>query len=132
MKEKNISFVFLVGNMPTYKIIMHIKYEMTESFKDITAILGVFHQQLLYMFDIYKKFVGSGIADILVSAGVVVEGTVDLALRGKHYRRDFRYILLMKEALLYKRIETVMELGVLSKETGDNIRILQNTTTTGL
>ena len=129
MKEKDIPFAFLVGDMPTYKIIMHLKSENSAYFKDITPILGAFHQQLSYMYAIYKRFVGSGLADILVSAGVVVEGSVDHALRGKHYRRGLRCILLMREALLHKRIETVLEFGVLSKETRENLVILHNSTT---
>ena len=35
---------------------------------------------------IYKRFRGLSIADVLVSSGVIVEGSVDQALRGKHYR----------------------------------------------
>ena len=35
---------------------------------------------------IYKRFRGLGIADVFVSSSVIVEGSVDQALRGKHYR----------------------------------------------
>ena len=37
---------------------------------------------------------------MLVSAGVIVEGSVNQALRGEHYRRGVRCIMLMREVLI--------------------------------
>lgn len=34
---------------------------------------------------IYKRSIGSGIADVMVAAGVIAEGSVEQALRGKHF-----------------------------------------------
>ena len=80
MREKNIPFSFLVGDMPTYKMIVQLKAENPELFTDIIPILSAFHQQMSYIYAIYKRFKGSGMADTLVTAGVVVEGSVDQAL----------------------------------------------------
>ena len=81
MHKKNIPFSFLVGDMPTHKLIVQLKMENQELFKDIIPILGAFHQQRSYIYAIYKRFKGSGMADTLVTAGVVVEGSVDQALQ---------------------------------------------------
>ena len=74
---------------------------------------------LLYLFQ------GSGISDILVSAGVIVEGSVEQALRGKHYRRGVRCIMLMREALIQSRIKdklAVKQLSILMKHHLDTLR----------
>ena len=52
---------------------------------------------------------GSGMAETLVAAGIVVEGSVDQALRGKHYRRGVRCIMLWREALLHARLKKLLE-----------------------
>lgn len=115
MEQKNIPFSFLVGDLPTYKIIMQLKAENPE-FTNVVPILGAFHQQMSYIYAIYKRFKGSGISDILVAAGVVVEGSVDQALRGKHYRRGIRCIMLWREALIHERLRQILEHTELSEE----------------
>ena len=52
--------------------------------------LGPFHTQCVMMSAIYKRYKGSELGDVLVAGGVVAEGSVDQALKGKHYTRgDF-------------------------------------------
>ena len=63
MRQKNIPFSFLVGDLPTYKTITQLKAENPEMFKDIIPILGPFHQLMSYIYAIYKRFKGSGMAD---------------------------------------------------------------------
>jgi hypothetical protein len=80
MQEKSIPFAFLVGDMPTYKTTVQLKAENSDLFQNIIPVLGAFHQQMSYIYVVYKRFEGSGIADLLVAAGVVMEGSVDQAL----------------------------------------------------
>ena len=102
-----------------------MKAENFQKFKDIIPILGSFHQQCSFIYSIYKRFQGSGISDILVSAGVIVEGSVEQALRGKHYRRGVGCIMLMREALIQSRIKdklAVKQLSILMKHHLDTLR----------
>ena len=94
MKEKDIKKKFLVGDLPTYKEILHLKSENPERFKDIIPIIDTFHQQMSYIHAVYKRFQGSGIKDILLLSGVLAGGSVEKALKGKHYRRAVKSILL--------------------------------------
>ncbi len=126
MHDKHIPFSFLVGDMPTYKTIVQLKAENPELFNNITPILGAFHQQMSYIYAIYKRFKGSGMADTLVTAGVVVEGSVDQALRGKHYRRGMRCIQLWRETLIHKRLKEILEREELSDDIRDNLDTLRN------
>ena len=57
---------------------------------------------------IYKRFLDSGISDLLVSAGVIVEGLVEQAFRGKRHRRGLQCIKL-RRALIQKRLSIVLE-----------------------
>ena len=129
MHEKNMPFSFLVGDMPTYKMIVQLKAENLHLFKDIIPILGAFHQQMSYLYAIYKRFKGSGMADTLVTAGVVVEGSVDQALRGKHYRRGVRCIMLWREALIHKRLRDILGHEELSDDNKQNLETLRNALT---
>lgn len=64
MRLKNIPFSFLDGDLPTYKMITQLKAENPELFKDIIPILIAFHQLMsYYIYAIYKRFKGSGMAD---------------------------------------------------------------------
>ena len=129
MQEKSIPFSFLVGDMPTYKTIVQLKAENPELFKKIIPILGAFHQQMSYIYAIYKRFKGSGISEVLVATGVVAEGSVDQALRGKHYRRGVRCIMLMREVLIHKRLYKMVQQGELSQCIRANLEILCNALT---
>ena len=126
MKEKEIPFALLVGDLPTYVHIVEMKAENTESFKEIIPIFGPFHQQCSFIYAIYKRFRGSGISDVLVSAGVIVEGSVDQALRGKHYRRGVRCIMLMREVLIHSRIKELLSTHDFSETTENHLITLRS------
>ena len=61
MLEKKMPFAFLVGDLPTYKLIVEIIAENNEH-KHIVPILAAFHQQMSYIYAIYKRFKDSGIS----------------------------------------------------------------------
>ena len=126
MLQKSIPFSFLVGDLPTYKTVIQLKAENPQMFNNIIPMLGAFHQQMSYMYAVYKRFKESGIADVLVAAGVVVEGSVEQALRGKHYRRGVRCILLWREALIHQRLLKLLEDVHLTPEMRSNLDILRN------
>ena len=46
-----------------------------------------------------KRFSGAGLKDVLIQSGVIAEGSVDAALKGKAYNRGVRMYKLFYEAL---------------------------------
>ena len=50
MVQKNIPFSFVVDDMPTYKLLVQLKAENPILSQGIIPILGVFHQQMSYMY----------------------------------------------------------------------------------
>lgn len=57
-----------------------------------------------------RKFKGSGLEDLAVAAGGIVEpGSVDQVLNGKHYKRDMCLQKLVYECLASLLISTAVE-----------------------
>ena len=82
-----------------------------------------------YIYVIYKRFLGSGISDLLVSTCVIVEGSDDQAWRGKHYSRGFQCIMLWWKALIHKRLTIVLQNEFLSTENIHNLEVLKKVLT---
>ena len=92
----------------------------------IIPIFGPFHQQCSFIYAIYKRFRGSGISDVLVSTGVIVEGSVNQALRGKHIRHGVRCIMLMREVLIHSRIKEMLSTHDFSETTENHLITLRS------
>ena len=120
MRQKNIPFLFMVGDLPLYVYTAELKSE------NIVPVLRFFHQQLSFTYCIYKRFRVSGIADVLVSAGGIAEESVDQALCGKHYRRGVRCITLMREALIHSRIKEFLSTCIVTEKTEYFLQILRS------
>ena len=118
-------FALMVGDLPTYKYIAQLKAENPVVFEKIIPVLGPFHQQMSYIHSIYKHFKGSGMADTLVDAGVIVGGSVDQALRGKHYRRGVQCIFLWREALIHIRLQNIMKNKTLTTAAKEALLVLR-------
>ena len=101
IQRKSMPFAVVVGDQPVYTLLVEIKNEHPQEYEKVIPFLGPFHTQSCMIYAIYKRYKGSGIADVLVAAGVIAEGSVDQALRGKHYRRALRCLSLMYETLMH-------------------------------
>ena len=96
---KNIPFIQVVGDQPVYALIVQLKYENLEKFQPVIPVLGAFHAQMSFIAAINKRTKDCGIADLVVGGGVIAEGSVDQALRGKHFNRAIRIFMLVYEVL---------------------------------
>ncbi|KAL8606602.1 hypothetical protein ACOMHN_009487 [Nucella lapillus] len=123
---KRMPFAFLVGDHPVYVLITLLKAENPNKYRDIVPFLGPFHTQCVMMSAIYKRYKGSELGEILVAGGVIAEGSVDHALKGKHYKMGLRCLKLMYEALMSQLVQERITPD-LGGETRENIRILRNT-----
>ena len=97
--EKNMPFVLLTGDQPVYTLIVQIRNENDGRFNKIIPILGPFHTQVAFITAISKRFEGSGLSDIFVSAGIIADKSVDQAMHDKHFRRIVRALQLTYESL---------------------------------
>ena len=112
IEEKNIPFVLLTGDQPVYTLIVQLKNENKEKFNKIIPILGSFHIQVAFITAITKRFEGSGLSDIFVSANIIADKSVNQAMRGKHFRRIVRALQLTYEALQRRIIQKSLDEGI--------------------
>ena len=117
-RQKNNPFLFMVGDLPTYVHIVELKSENSVQFEKVVSVLGPFHQQLSFIYCIYKRYCGLGIIDVLVSsAGVIAEGSVDQVLHRKNYQCGVRCITLMREALIHSQIKEFLSPCIVPEKT---------------
>ena len=98
IKEKDIPFLVLVGDYPVYAFFLELKTTHPVLYADIIPHLGAFHMQMSFLSAMNKRFMGSGISEVLEAARVIQPGSVDQAM--KHFNRIMRCHLLMREMLL--------------------------------
>jgi hypothetical protein len=110
---KKMPFIQFVGDQPVYALVEEIKAENPDKFTLILPVLGAFHTQAAFMNAIFKRFNGSGIKELLVSAGLIVDGSIEQALKGKHYNRAQRLYKLLYEALARHLVATGRQEGIM-------------------
>ena len=54
MKDKKYSISFLVGDLPTYRLILELKTENMNKFLNIIPMTGAFHQQISNIYGFIK------------------------------------------------------------------------------
>lgn len=126
INTNRMPFGFLVGDHPVYVLITVLKAENPNKYSDIVPFLGPFHTQCVMMNTIYKRYKGGELGEVLVAAGVIAEGSVDQALKGKHYKRGLRCLKLMYEALVSQLLKGRLLLTNLTDETKENLKILRH------
>ena len=123
---KSMPFIQLVGDQPVYTLIVQLKNENAGKFDLILP----FHAHLSFITAINKRFKGSGLSEILVAADIISEGSVDQALRGKHYKRSIRCLTLMYEVLVRRIIRQEFTEGLqLASELKSKLQRLRSPST---
>lgn len=70
-----------------------------DKYRKHIILIGTFHLACAYMKMIGKKMAGSGLADILLEAGLISGGSISGVLSGKHYERALHCHKVMLETL---------------------------------
>ena len=103
---KEMPFIQLVGDQQGYAIILELKNENPEKYKNILPVMGGFHVQGTFMSTINKRFKVSGIFQLVHGSDLLEEGSTDQALRGAHHNRGIRCYMLLYEALSRLLLQT--------------------------
>ena len=98
---KNMPFIVTCGDLPVFSSLAELCSENEEKFNKILQWLGQFHLETSMMNAIYKRYRGSELDKLLVIADGVAAGSVDQALKRKHYRRVLRCLTAWYEGLLF-------------------------------
>ena len=73
--------------------------------KYLVAMCGDMHTLMAFIHAMGKRFAGSGFDTIIVSVGLIAEGSLDHMMKGKHVNRGLRIHKTMNEAILRLLIE---------------------------
>ena len=98
IEEKNIPFILFTGDQPRYTLIVQLRNENKGKFNKIIPIIGPSHTQVAFITAIAKRFDGSGLSHIFVSASIIADKSVDQVIRRKHSRRLFVLFKLFKRS----------------------------------
>ena len=112
IEEKNVPFALLTDDQPVYTLIVQLRNENKEKFDQIIPIFGPFNAQAAFITAIAKRFEGSGLSNIFVSASIIADKSVDQAMCGKHFRRIVRALQLIYDALQRGIIRKSLDEGI--------------------
>ena len=124
--QENIRFIFLLVVFLLTRQISNSKN--LERFMNIIHITGTFHQ-MFFIYALHKRFKCSGLNDILVTAGIVVQGSVDQTLRDRHYWHGVCCILLWRDILIQKRLSQFLQNEDLPAAAQHSLDIVHNALT---
>lgn len=108
-ENKEIPLIQLVSDQAVYKYIEEALFEDENRWDRVKGVLGPFHTEFSYLNALGKRYAGSGIEDLAVVSGLLVEGSVQRALSGKHYYRGMRSYKLLAEALIKMLIDCFID-----------------------
>ena len=98
-------------NLLVYALIEEVKHENPVLFEKILPVLGGFHTACAFLATIYRRFKGSGLEDIAMSAGIVGVDSAEATLKDTYYKRGMRTHNLTYEVLLRLMIDQLEELN---------------------
>ena len=109
MDSLRLVSIVCVFDQAIYCKACEIKWKEPKKFENCVLMMGIFHLLMVYMGILKKRFGDAGLRDALIQGSVVAEGSVDMALRGKNYKRGVRLYKIFYEALLRLLIKHLSE-----------------------
>ena len=101
----NMPFIVICGDQLVYSLLVELCSENEEEFSEILPWLGQFHLEMSVMNATYKRYRGSELDELLVTANVVAASSVGQALKGKHCWQILRSLRGWNECLLFQLLK---------------------------
>lgn len=98
-KSINQSYTIVTFDLAVAKKAYSLVWNENLNFENTIVRLGVFHTICSYLGAIGKLMAGSGLAEIVIEAGVCASGSIQKVISGKHYNRSIRVHKRCLEAL---------------------------------
>ena len=140
--ELKIPHIFAHADEQVYARLAHLIWSDPEEYKNVLILMGGFHQLRVRQKTIYKRYYCLGMKKWFIDAGVIAEGSADMATEGRHYYRCMRLLKESFNALIQYRFrsltndltgiqpELLQQLeGIKSNPTVENIENFVNTET---
>ena len=87
---------------------MHILWEFTDIYNRVIVLMDGFHQLRVRQKQIYKRYVCLDFKSWFIDSGVIVKGSVDQAIEGRHYYRSMKILKESFNALVQYSFEKAM------------------------
>ena len=95
-----LTSIVCVFDQAIYAKAIEIKWKEPEKFRCCVVMMGMFHLLMVYMAILHKRFADAGLKDTIIQSGMTAEGSIETALKGKHYNRGVRLYKIFYEALM--------------------------------
>ena len=90
MDVLNLDAIVCVFNQVIYSKACEIKWKQPLKFQRCILMMGIFHQHMIFMSTLNKRFGDARLRHALVQSSIVAESSVDSALYAKSYNRFIR------------------------------------------
>ncbi|KAK3751920.1 hypothetical protein QZH41_007937 [Actinostola sp. cb2023] len=91
--------IVITFDLAIYMKAKQIQWRYPEEFSDLVVRMGGYHIALNYLSLLGKKYLNTGLDDVLIESGVYAAGTISVLMKGKSYNRGVRAHKLAMEAL---------------------------------
>ena len=126
MKELDLEHIFAHADEQVYARLAPILWNYPERYKNVVILMGGFHQLRVRQNTIHKRYACLAFKTWFVDAGVISEGSADMALEGRHYCRNMRLIKESFNALIQHRVKSLTEdFACVNNELLDNLQRLR-------
>ena len=82
-----ISNTVITFDLPIYGKAKQIQWKFANEFSDVVIRMGTFHIALNFLAIIGKKYLNSGLEDLLIESWVYATGMTSVLMKGKSYNR---------------------------------------------
>ena len=82
MKDLELRLIFAHSDEQVYAKLAHILWKFPDLYKNIIIVMGGFHQLRVRQRIIFKRYVCKGFRKWFIDAGIIAEGSPDMALEG--------------------------------------------------
>ena len=104
-----VPYIICVFDLAIYAKVQEIRWADHHLQEKLVIRLGEFHTCMSFMAVIGKRYGDAGLSDILVEAGVVVEGSLDGVISGHHYNRSIHAYKIVYETMEELRFQEYLE-----------------------
>lgn len=107
--ELELDSIVLVFDLAFYAKAQQVRWHNSD-FMDRTVVrLGEFHTCMSLLSVIGKRFLDSGLSDVIFEAEVIAQGSLQSVMKGRHYNRSVRTLKIVSEALRRLQLEEFLE-----------------------
>ena len=105
MNDLEIDHIYAHADEQVYAKLAHILWKFPDTYKNVTILMGGFHQLRVRQRMLHKRHGCRGFKSWWIDAGIIASGSAEKAAEGNHYYRSMRLHKECFNALIQFRVE---------------------------